>query len=102
MKYERNPGVTHADAARRIAVGCNWMAVPGAEYPLNDCVKINVAKVFRLALDEMMESGAEPGVEELFSRLTVHLKRAVAVTAEGIKLHLAKLRYVMPEMVMIL
>ncbi len=56
--------------------------------------------MFRLALDEMMESGAEPGVEELFSRLTVHLKRAVAVTAEGIKLHLAKQRYVMPELVM--
>ncbi len=100
MKYERNPGVTHADAARRIAVGCNWMAVPGVEYPLNDCVKINVAKVFRLALDEMMAQSAEPGLEELYNRLTAHLKRAVAVTAEGIKLHLAKQRYVMPELVM--
>lgn len=100
MHYERNPGVTHLDAARRIAVGCNWMAVPGAEYPLNDCVKINVAKVFRLALDEMMAQSQEPGLEELFTRLQTHLARAVAVTAEGIRLHLAKQQYVMPELVM--
>lgn len=100
MQYERNPGVTHLDASRRIAVGCNWMAVPGTEYPLNDCVKINVAKVFRLALDEMMAQSREPGLEELFTRLQTHLARAVAVTAEGIRLHLAKQQYVMPELVM--
>jgi pyruvate-formate lyase len=63
-------------------------------------VKINVAKIFRLALDEMMAQSADPSLEELFTRLSAHLKRAVEVTAEGIKLHLAKQRYVMPELVM--
>lgn len=100
MKYEKNPGVTHIDAVRRIAVGCNWMAVPGAEYPLNDCVKINVAKIFRLSFDEMMESEAEPSLENLWGRLKEHLVRAVEVTAKGICLHLEKQQYVMPELVM--
>ena len=34
--------------------GCNWMALPGLEYTMNDTVKINVAKVFMVAFDEMM------------------------------------------------
>ncbi len=100
MKYEKNPGATHEDAARRIAVGCNWMATPGVEYPLNDCVKINVAKTFMIAFDEMMEEGGEKSITVLMRRLEAHLKRAAWVTAEGIKLHLAKQQYVMPELVM--
>ena len=100
MNYMRNPGVTHADAARRIAVGCNWMAVPGVEYPINDCVKINVARIFRLSLDEMMEAEAAPSLENLIERLQVHLTRAVEVAARGVCLHLEKQQYVMPELVM--
>jgi formate C-acetyltransferase len=100
LQYERNPGVTHADAARRIAVGCNWMAVPGVEYPLNDCVKINVARIFRLSFDEMMESCYEPSLEKLLNLLKRHLIKAVEVTAKGILLHLNKQQYVMPELVM--
>ncbi len=52
-------------ARRRIAVGCNWMALPGLEYTMNDTVKINVAKVFMAALDEMMASDAAPSVESV-------------------------------------
>lgn len=99
MKYARNPGATEKDAANRIAVGCNWMAVPGAEYPINDCVKINVAKIFRLSLDEMMQ-GSKPSLETLMAILKKHLVRAAEVTAKGICLHLDKQRYVMPELVM--
>jgi hypothetical protein len=43
-------------ARQRIAVGCHWFAIPGREYTLNDCVKINTAKVFTVAFDEMMEA----------------------------------------------
>ena len=100
MNYTKNPGVKHEDAARRIAVGCNWMAVPGVEYPLNDCVKINVAKVFRLSLDEMMTSDGPKSLEELWARMEKHLRRAVEVTGEGILWHLKYQQYVMPELVM--
>ena len=40
--FARN-GYSAELARQRIAVGCNWMAIPGREYTLNDCVKINAA-----------------------------------------------------------
>ena len=75
-------------ARQRVAVGCHWMSLPGLEYTLNDCVKINNAKVFRLARDEMMASDGEKSTEELWRRYEAHTARAVRVTAEGICFHL--------------
>ncbi len=77
-------------ARERIAVGCHWMAIPGREYPLNDLVKINVAKVFEVAFHEMVEDPAvAPSVGELWRRFDEHLRRAVLCTAKGIDFHLA-------------
>ncbi len=100
MGYLQNQGVTQADARARIAVGCNWMAVPGKEYPLNDCIKINVAKVFETAFDEMMDSDDAPGLDALLARMQSHLTKSVALVAEGILLHLEHQQHVMPELVM--
>jgi len=71
-------------ARRRIAVGCNWMALPGLEYTMNDTVKINVAKVFSVALQEMLDGDAPPSTADLWRRLEDHLRRAVLCTARGI------------------
>ena len=75
-------------ARKRIAVGCNWMSLPGLEYTLNDCVKINNTKVFRVALDDMMQSDGEKSVEKLWQFYCDHLKKAVAVTGQGLMFHL--------------
>lgn len=99
MGYARNDGTTEADARSRIAVGCNWMAVPGREYPMNDCVKINVAKVFEVAFQEMMNDG-ERSLERLIALMETHLKHAVEAVATGINLHLDHQHEVMPELVM--
>ncbi len=99
MGYARNAGVTADDARNRIAVGCNWNAVPGREYPMNDCVKINVAKVFEVAFQQMMDEG-EPSLDRLFALLEDHLRRAVATVAAGVNLHLDHQHEVMPELVM--
>lgn len=71
-------------ARQRIAVGCNWMALPGLEYTMNDTVKINVAKVFAVAFEEMMAADVEPGTGELRRRFEEHLRRAVLCAARGI------------------
>lgn len=72
-----------AELARsRIAVGCNWMSMPGLEYTLNDVVKINIAKVFEVAF---AESGA---LDELEANYRRHFRAAVDVTAQGIDFHL--------------
>ena len=42
-------------ARQRVKCGCHWTALPGREYTMNDVVKINLAKVFVVAFDEMMD-----------------------------------------------
>lgn len=82
--FMRN-GYTTELARQRIAVGCNWMALPGLEYTMNDTVKINVAKVFTVAFAEMMATDVvEPSTGELWRRFENHLGRAVLCTARGI------------------
>ena len=71
-----------AELARsRIAVGCNWMSLPGLEYTLNDVVKINIAKVFEVAFAE------SDSLAELEANYRRHFRAAVAVTAQGIDFH---------------
>ncbi|XHR28393.1 MAG: pyruvate formate lyase family protein [Chthoniobacteraceae bacterium] len=74
-------------ARERIAVGCNWMCLPGREYTLNDVVKINIAKVLEVAFNELLTQD-DPSTEKLFARFSQHLRRAVKCTAEGIDFHL--------------
>ncbi len=96
--YMRN-GVDKMTARRRIAVGCNWMCIPGIEFPMNDTVKINIAKVFCVALDEMKESN-DFSTEKLFLLFEKHLTKAAEITAKGINLHLDHQWEVTPELIM--
>ncbi len=96
--YMRN-GVDRKTARERIAVGCNWMCVPGREFPMNDTVKINIAKVLDVALSEMKEE-KEKSTHRLFELYEAHLKKAIDVTARGINLHLDHAWEVTPELVM--
>ena len=96
--YMRN-GVDKKTARERIAVGCNWMCVPGKEFPMNDTVKVNVAKVFDEAMKEMRSEG-NYSTERLFAIYEKHLKEAVRVTAEGVNLHIDHAWEVTPELVM--
>ncbi|MBR6719448.1 MAG: formate acetyltransferase [Clostridia bacterium] len=96
--YMRN-GVDKKTARERIAVGCNWMCVPGKEFPMNDTVKINVAKVMEEALKDM-KSEKEKSTMRLFEIYNEHLKKAVEITAEGINLHIDHAHDVTPELIM--
>lgn len=74
-------------ARERIAVGCNWMSLPGREYTMNDMAKVNLAKVFEVAFFEL---AVEPkrSTEQLFDRFADHLRRAVSCVVAGIQFHL--------------
>lgn len=97
--YMRNSGIDKKTARERIAVGCNWMCVPGREFPMNDTVKINIAKVLCEALADMKEM-QEKSTDKLFELYERHLKKAIEVTAQGINLHLDHAWEVTPELVM--
>lgn len=96
--YMRNEGVTAHQAANRLSVGCNWSCVTGREFPMNDCVKINLAKVFEVAFYEEMEQPTQD-LEHLYQLFLAHTEKAIAVTAEGINLHVDHVGEVTPELV---
>ncbi len=87
-------------AVTRERSGCHWCNIPGREYTLNDCVKINFAKVFEVALQEMIVQDANPSTDKLWQHFETHLKKAVDITAEGIDFHLSHMEDVFPELPM--
>ncbi|HDN62900.1 MAG TPA: formate acetyltransferase, partial [Candidatus Bathyarchaeota archaeon] len=88
-------------ARERAYSGCHWFAIPGREYTLNDCVKINFAKVFEVAFWELMEDReVEPSVEELWRRFEKHLRKAIDVVREGLDFHMEHMHEVFPELVL--
>ena len=88
-------------ARERAYSGCHWFAIPGREYTLNDCVKINFAKVFEVAFWELMEDHeVEPSVEELWRRFEKHLRKAIDVVRESLDFHMEHMHEVFPELVL--
>lgn len=79
--------------------GCHWCAIPGREYTMNDCVKVNFAAVFDAALHDMMrDGGTAPTVENLWGRFEHHLRQSVEVVARSIDFHLDHMYRVFPEL----
>ena len=98
--YARN-GVPLELARQRSQVGCHWTCLPGREYSLSDVIKINFAKVFGAAFDDMMAAAdTPPSVELLWQGFDQHLGKAVEVVAEGVDLHMEYLHRYAPELVL--
>ncbi|MBQ8508633.1 MAG: formate acetyltransferase [Clostridia bacterium] len=99
--YMKNsPDIDKATARERIAVGCNWMCVPGREFPMNDTVKINIAKVLEQAIIDLRAEGGEPSLARLYELWEAHLTKAAEVVAAGVNLHLDHIGEVTPELIM--
>jgi len=98
--FARN-GYPLSVARQRAYAGCHWFALPGREYCLNDCVKINLGAVFEVAWEEMWADPCEPpGIQRLWRLFERHLRRAVEVLAEGLDFHMAHMHEVFPELVL--
>ena len=96
--FARN-GYPIALGRERAYSGCHWCAIPGREYTVNDCVKVNFAAVFDVALHEMMSAAPEvPSVEDLWRRFERHLRRSVEVVAESLDFHIDHMYRVFPEL----
>lgn len=79
--------------------GCHWCALPGREYTVNDCVKVNLAAVFEVALRDLMaDDSTVPSVPALWERYEYHLKRAVGVIAESLDYHIDHMYNVFPDL----
>jgi len=98
--FMRN-GFDAALARQRIAVGCNWMSLPGMEYTMNDLVKVNMAKVFEMAYLEMTSNKSlENSTKNLWQLFKRHMKVAVETAANGIRHHLKYQKFNEPELIL--
>ncbi|MFN2110339.1 MAG: pyruvate formate lyase family protein [Anaerolineae bacterium] len=97
--FARN-GYDIALGRERAYSGCHWSAIPGREYTLNDCVKINFAAVFEVAWKEMLGDPAmPPSVDNLWTRFTNHLRRGIRTIAASLDFHTEHMHRVFPELV---
>jgi len=91
---------------QRAYSGCHWVAVPGREYCINDCIKINLARVFEIAFDEMLpevtdaDSSGDPSIQHLWDRFVHHLHAAVNAMYRNLDHHMAHMHEVYPELVL--
>ncbi|NLG48934.1 MAG: formate acetyltransferase, partial [Chloroflexi bacterium] len=98
--FARN-GIPIQDARRRAYAGCHWYGIPGKEYTLNDCVKLNFGPVFDYALREMMaDCSITPSLAELWRRFEQHLRQAIHAIAVALDFHLEHMHEVFPELVL--
>jgi len=92
-------GYSLALGRERAYSGCHWSALPGREYTLNDCVKINFVAVFEYALKAMLADAQQaPTVQRLWEGFCLHLGRAVQHTAKCLDFHMEHSHTVMPEL----
>lgn len=84
--YMRN-GRPASLARMRSKVGCNWTALPGMEYCLQDVTRVCLAKPLLLALDDMLAAEEENSMDHLLRRYEEHLGKAVQLIKDGIDWH---------------
>jgi len=85
----------------RAKVGCNWTALPGIEYPLEDVTRVCLITPLMLALDDVM---AKPDkartMETLWDCYREHMSASVDVVKEGKDIHMAHQADNWPEIVL--
>jgi formate C-acetyltransferase len=91
-----------AEIARlRAYSGCHWSALPGREYTMNDCVKVNLARVFEVALRDLLAGASvTPSVEALWSLFEKHMRLALDHLRLCLDFHMEHMHQVFPELVL--
>lgn len=97
--YARN-GVPLSVARMRAKVGCNWTALPGIEYCLQDVTRMCLGAPFLHAFREVAAGPGEPGMEALWDRYVHHLGVAVDTIKRGFDWHMRHHSRNSPEIVL--
>jgi len=88
-------------ARMRAKVGCNWTALPGIEYCLQDVTRLCLVTPFVFALDEVMAlPEGERTLDVLWDRYTHHLGVSVSALKEGKDYHMERQADNWPEIVL--
>jgi formate C-acetyltransferase len=88
-------------ARLRAKVGCNWTALPGIEYSLQDVTRQSLIRPLLIALEELVADATAPRtMEEIWSRYAHHLAASVELMKEGFDWHMAHHSKNFPEIVL--
>jgi formate C-acetyltransferase len=74
-------------ARMRAKVGCNWTALPGIEYPLQDVTRQSLVMPMLLAFQETLEDD-QPSIEAMWERFVRHLSISVDTMKQGFDWHM--------------
>jgi pyruvate-formate lyase len=98
--FARN-GVPIELARMRAKVGCNWTALPGIEYPLQDVNRLCMVSPFLHAFDEIVADPSIPrSMEELWKRYIKHLAKNIDIFKRGYAIHMERHAANSPEIVL--
>jgi formate C-acetyltransferase len=83
--------------------GCHWNGIPGREYTMNDCCKVNLVAVFEAALNEVAQAVSPQAkslrhTDLLWQAFEKHLRRSVDAIAAGYDFHYDHMIEVFPEL----
>ncbi|MBE6732253.1 MAG: pyruvate-formate lyase [Ruminococcaceae bacterium] len=95
--YKKN-GYSQHLARQRAKVGCNWVALPGIEYPLQDVTRANMGFAFYYALQDIRDDN--PTLEKLWDRFCYHVKTIVDSIKHGYDKHYEEVGNYTPEIVL--
>jgi pyruvate-formate lyase len=98
--YARN-GVPIQLARMRAKVGCNWTALPGIEYCLQDVTRLCIVTPFLFAFNDVVSDPATPKtMESLWEQYMRHLRISVDTIKQGFDWHMAHQADNSPEIVL--
>lgn len=83
----------------RVKCGCNWVAIPGREYPLQDVTRVNMAVALHYALEDL-KADKEYSIEHLWERFCGHLDIMVDCIKKGYDRHYEIMQRNKPEIVL--
>jgi formate C-acetyltransferase len=88
-------------ARMRAKVGCNWTALPGIEYSIQDGTRLCIVQPMLLALEEMLaEPDAPRTMDALWERYAHHLSVVIEAVKEGKDIHMERQARNYPEIVL--
>ena len=98
--FSRN-GFPLSLARLRAKVGCNWTALPGVEYSLQDVTRQCIITPLLIALDELVADPSAPRtMDEVWARYIHHLGVSIDIMKEGFDWHMEHQSKNRPEIVL--
>lgn len=96
--YEKN-GYSIELGRMRVKAGCNWTAIPGIEYPLQDVTRCNMAMSLHYAMQDMKATDS-PSIEALWDYFVKHTNTQLDCIKEMLEWHYDYLSKSCPEIVL--